>query len=96
MLNPLAPTPSPDALANPAWPNLPAAARLLLHEIEIALVDQGGLVAAFTCDGLRAATGFARASLDRALAELTMLRFVHAGKARGFYVIALSSSSRHH
>ena len=90
MLNVLAPTPSPDLMANPAWPALSASARLLLHEIEIALADQGGLAR----DGLGAA-GFTRASLDRALAELTAQGFVHAGKARGVYVVALSSS-RHH
>jgi len=95
MLNVLAPTPSPDLLANPAWPTLSTPARLLLHEIEIALADQSGLAAAFTRDGLRTA-GFARPSLDRVLAELTAQGFVYAGKARGFYVVAPISSSRHH
>jgi hypothetical protein len=58
MLGTLTPPLPPDVQASPAYAALSGPARLpLLHEIKAALAAQGGLVAAFTSNGLRAATG---------------------------------------
>ena len=60
MLSTLTLPPSPDILANPAYPTLSTPARLLLPEIEIALADDKLAIAFTHCD-LREAIGFERA-----------------------------------
>jgi hypothetical protein len=88
----------PNALAPPLSPDeatLSAPAKLLLHELELALADRR-LAAAFTKIDLGEATGFSPALLDRAFAELMGRRFIYGALGPGLYVIARRSPPRRH